>query len=97
KEEWGNEEVKTPYRFSVFPNPGYGEFTVQVSGTLSSDAELIIYDAHGRVVKKRFKPETTNLENPQIRLNLEDLKPGNYILKLRSNQYADSQKLVIVR
>lgn len=97
KEEWGNEKVKIPYKFSVFPNPGSGIFTVKVSGILSTDAEFLVFDAHGRVVKKRIKPEITTFENPIFTINLDDLKPSNYILKLRSKQYADSQKLVIVR
>lgn len=93
---WGNEKLNIPYQFSIFPNPGRGLFTIKVSGNLATNAECIIYDSHGRTVKKRISLNLSNPENPEIQINLDDLKPGNYIMKLRSNQYATAQKLVIV-
>ncbi|MAZ55082.1 MAG: hypothetical protein CMP55_04680, partial [Flavobacteriales bacterium] len=63
---------------SIFPNPATNYIDVFIGGDLNSFSHLEIYDMQGR----KFK-NVQVLEN-SLRLNLDKLEKGAYLLKLNS-------------
>jgi hypothetical protein len=64
---------------SIFPNPATNYIDVFIGGSLDSYSYLEIYDMQGR---KLINVQV--LEN-NLRLNLDKLEKGTYLLKLNSN------------
>ncbi|MGB0176209.1 MAG: T9SS type A sorting domain-containing protein [Owenweeksia sp.] len=85
-----NPEEKIAGRnFSVFPNPGRGEFSVLARN--KSQASLQVYDLTGRLVLKK---ELSQVEN-QVDLNHE--ADGIYLFILQDGTEIETQKVILQR
>ncbi len=78
-------EVATNDRFSIFPNPSNGTFTIEFSNEVNRN--LRIYDLHGRVVHQEV------LLNNSNQINLSSLRKGIYIIDLDEGK--EREKIII--
>ncbi len=75
--------------FTIYPNPGNGEFTIDLNSTSQQVVKLEIFNLVGQhVFEEQLHDETTTL-------NLSQLPGGTYILRLRYENYTYTRKLII--
>jgi hypothetical protein len=74
--------------FAVYPNPANDFIVVTTNSLLIETASF--YDVQGRLVKSI----TVNNESEQIRLDIQDLDSGVYILKLSSQGKEINKKII---
>jgi sugar lactone lactonase YvrE len=81
----------------VYPNPSYGEFTVQGSLPLhNGSVDLVVCNIMGQVVLKDKADVQNNSLNASVRLD-NGLPPGVYMLHIRSGEAFHSFRLVLER
>ena len=74
--------------FNVYPNPA--TTVVNITNNVNNNVdELVIYDTAGKIVKSKKTPSVEN-----IRLNVEDLANGNYLLYLKTNKGTAVKKII---
>jgi len=88
-----NDELKSEYQFSMFPNPTTGSFSISFNSYALSRAELRISSIAGELVyHKTIKtPNQNHIET----VNINDLNTGIYIIELISDDLRISDKLII--
>ena len=86
----GNEVIEdvTGTVISAYPNPSAYFFNVRFKGPENEKAELVVWDAAGRVIEKR-----TVVPNATFQLG-ERYKPGIYIVQIRQGATVSRLKLV---
>jgi len=84
----GTEDLSNAGEFTIFPNPGNGQFTVRTVGTINS---VDVYSVSG---KKVFS-ETGINQQIYNRINLSALSPGIYLMKANVEGRQYSRKLII--
>lgn len=84
------------YYMSVYPNPAKEELVVEMKSSednLKSDQpmidEVVLFNGSGEIVKTSLKP------NKQIRLNLQGLKNGRYLLNVRIGKDILKEQVII--
>lgn len=79
--------------FRISPNPAKDVLNIQSSEKINktSNSEVVIYNLNGNIVQKHM------INDPQkIQLNVSELKHGNYILKIFSNDRVIETKNIII-
>jgi len=71
----------------ISPNPNHGNFYVQIT---EGDRELTIFDLHGKTV---LKQKITMNNGPS--LLIDNLKRGNYLIRIRSDKTSRTAKVVV--
>ncbi|HRS40082.1 MAG TPA: T9SS type A sorting domain-containing protein, partial [Bacteroidia bacterium] len=79
-------------RFSVYPNPTAGRFTIGLTTNTYAEYEVNVFDALGEVVFSSFETARAAKE-----ISLEHLSAGVYTLLLRCDGEQAAFKLVIER
>ena len=75
-------------QYTLYPNPATGEVYV-TANTESLEISCVVYDLSGRIVRR------TMLQQGVTRLDLTDLKPGCYILRMDDNRQVVTKKLIV--
>lgn len=81
-------ETSEQFSFEVFPNPASSEVVVNLNTTESATATLNVFEVSGRLVMEK------EIQN-QAKLNIGELSPGVYYIKVWSQNNSDIKKLVI--
>ncbi|MCK9400993.1 MAG: Ig-like domain-containing protein [Bacteroidales bacterium] len=84
-----NEKKVPPGLLKVFPNPASTDITIQVPGIIPSGTEYIICNVLGDVAASGG---TTSSQ--QFTVNISGLKPGFYLVRIKSNKGAFSSKFI---
>jgi hypothetical protein len=79
---------------SPFPNPSTGLFSVPVRLSSAREWSLDLYDITGRLVSSRTGVGETIM---QISADAAGLRPGVYLLRLRSAGSSWTARLVLLR
>ena len=79
----------TSFSWLVYPSPTSGNLTVQFSG-LSSDSQLLVIDARGRLVRKIAVPKNTE----SLPLDISALAAGEYFLQVENEGLKEKRKIV---
>lgn len=76
----------------VSPNPATNILNINLSDNIDTKVktELVMYNLHGTIVRKQM---IQNTRKPQI--NVSDLKPGRYILKIGNGNSMETQTIII--
>ena len=74
---------------ALHPNPARSRVVVQVPAPFGSQATLTLSDALGRIIRTQLVKDTT----PE--LDLRDLAPGLYLVRLQAGRQQLSQRLVV--
>ena len=81
--------IITTNGLNIFPNPFRNEINIRLEK--QQDAELILFDINGRLIKNQ---NIVNQDHASI--NSDDLPQGIYIIKIISNEFVMSRKLIKV-
>ncbi len=78
--------------FSVYPNPTYGQITIELKDYKSKRYDINIYNINGSLLKTY-----QGISKVKKELNLSWLKPGIYVVQLQNNNGETyNRKLIIV-
>lgn len=87
----GLPEEKTAPPFSLYPNPASGRCMVLLPFLPDGPSTAKLYNLTGQLVHTQTFKTRDNL----LKLELNALPPGNYLLEVESGEYQASQKLVV--
>lgn len=73
----------------IFPNPSYSDLTVQLPEAL--EAEVRLADTKGNLVR------TVNARGPEIRIDINGLSSGTYLLNIRTSKGTFTRNVQVVR
>jgi len=82
--------IDVPVELSLFPNPASDVLNIKFESPLDSKLDITILDSQGRLV--RIDVIEAALEEKQI--NLQDLSPGVYYLRLAKGRLVNVYKVV---
>ncbi|PCH96446.1 MAG: hypothetical protein COB85_03580 [Bacteroidetes bacterium] len=90
----GIQEIDIVSNLNLYPNPSFGQITLEVSAKAPGLVRTVIFDVLGNKVyhDNSFKPKTYSET-----IDLGDFSKGIYFVKVVSGQYSEQQKLVILK
>jgi hypothetical protein len=92
----GVESLSNSGSFSLYPNPAGNHLILNFSTEKSGNAELVISDPQGRIIK--IIPENLLKQGENlIPVSVADLKAGIYILKIKTDNTESTKRFVIIR
>lgn len=94
----GAEEFMTQ-RFNLkecYPNPASTDTRIGFYINAPAQVELSLYDNNGKLVKRIMQEQKLAGEH-EVKLDVSDLKPGNYIYRINAGLLKDSKKLIVKR
>lgn len=104
---WGSHEVNffdlTPYgteenvyavnNFSIFPNPGNGDFQIRLNELQSDEVKLTVLSLNGKIIENRSLQINDNVLEQTFDLSF--LSPGMYVLMVQDGKRIYREKLII--
>ena len=79
-----------PKRFSVFPNPNHGRFTIDIPQTdLVVSSVITVYDITGKVINRM------TMESPQTQLSISGLQKGTYLIRWTQGDETAVERVVV--
>lgn len=84
-------EVEHDFKFSIFPNPSNGNFKIIYLLPQNKKGTLEIFDIEGRKAYQQNLPQWSTLQF----LNLHQLANGVYAIKISSDNFTATKKLLI--
>lgn len=91
-----DEEHMLQTRFTLFPNPTYGNLQLEWWHIGNDQAQLMVYDMMGKVVQQ-MELQDLQVGNQRQQLNLQSLSDGTYLVELKGEAYLLSKKVVLVK
>jgi hypothetical protein len=85
----GIDDKEIPVPFALWPNPAHDFITIVNQQNIIEKSEYSVYDLTGK------KCMTGYLSGTSSSVNVKDLKPGMYILRINSQESVYSTKLII--
>lgn len=90
---WAPYEIDAIYEFvqphyAVYPNPAKEK--IQIQNAELKIKRLLLCNTLGQVL-----PLTVVLENPVVEIDMQNLKPGIYFLKIEEEHHTETQKIII--
>jgi len=80
---------ESPEAVEVFPNPAFGAITISYPEVENQIGTIELIDLNGRLVNR------TNMDLNQTRINVNQIKPGSYLLKLNMQDKFVYKRLII--
>jgi hypothetical protein len=87
----GINEVSHDFRFNIYPNPSSGKFNIIYLLPQNKEGIVQIFDVKGRLVFSYNLPQWSTLQH----FNLNHLAQGIYAVKISSDGYNVSKKIII--
>lgn len=87
-----NESPGNPGTFNLYPNPSYGNMTLDLAVPPSSGISWTLLDLSGRETGVTFSEQNTLLKKQDI--DLSGLLPGIYFLRLEINKQIFMKKII---
>lgn len=84
----GLKEFEVNTDFLLYPNPNFGNLTINIKGN-ESNYSIVILDLLGRIVKE------FTISNQLSNLDVSELKTGVYLVKVSSDKMNACKKLII--
>jgi hypothetical protein len=88
------EVAATIGRVGIYPNPGNGNFTLELNNFKAKKAAIVITDINGAIVEKRQVTLSGIRQNVPFKINN---KPGIYIVKVISDDGVQTGKVLVER
>ena len=89
----GIHEPTNVTNLNVYPNPGNGNFEVNIETKQVDDVQLSVYNALGQLVTQQAPLHTTGILSAKLQLN--DAAAGIYLLQIITNEGVESRTLVV--
>jgi hypothetical protein len=77
----------------VFPNPAHRQLTIQFESDLSGSTTADVLDINGRLIQKSATIETVQ---SRLKVDVEDLETGLYIIRLYRNGQSTTKKFYML-
>lgn len=77
---------------NIYPNPSKGVLNIDIKNSASKNNSMVIYDIMGKIIKQL---ELENSSDIIDTINLKDLNPGIYFLKLKLGEKILSKKIIL--
>jgi hypothetical protein len=77
----------------VYPNPTKGKLAVKLQRALTENSRLVIADLSGRTIMQH----QVVIGQKNIDLNVPNLPPGRYFIKISNNSELINQSFVIIK
>jgi hypothetical protein len=84
------ENIDTPVKVTVFPNPASDYLNISFAEPLDAEVNLVLFDAEGKL----FKNQVIEAATSEFQLNFQDLPSGVYFLKLTKGKLSNVYKVV---
>ena len=84
------ENIDTPVKVTVFPNPASDYLNISFTEPLDAEVNLMLFDVQGKL----FKTKVIEAATTEIQLNFQDLPSGLYMLKLTKGKLSNVYKVV---
>jgi PKD repeat protein len=81
----------------VYPNPVYEDFTARIYVTNAAEVTFALTDDRGRTIENFIIAQTIGAGYYDYTVNTDQLSPGVYFLKVRSNGATQSSKFIFIR
>ncbi len=81
----------------VYPNPVHEDFTARIYVTKEAEVTFELTDDRGRVIENFINAQIIAEGYYDYTVNTDQLSPGVYFLKVRSNDTTQSSKLIFIR
>ncbi len=78
--------------FKMYPNPNYGQFTLELFSEFSGGAGITITDVSGKIIK-----QLNSNGNNLLQIDMNDANPGIYFITVKQNDKLGTVKFSIVR
>jgi hypothetical protein len=86
------EDFKQNVSVLVYPNPSIGEVSIKINGLNGQKADVLIFDALGKVVKQ----ESKNVFGREM-VSFSDFVAGSYLVIVVTSDYMFSEKFQVVK
>jgi hypothetical protein len=84
------ENIDTPVKVTVFPNPASDYLNISFADPLDAEVNLVLFDSEGKL----FKNQVIEAATSEFQLNFQDLPSGIYFLKLTKGKLSNVYKVV---
>ncbi len=79
--------------FQVFPNPSFGQVTINIEWAKATDFEIKLYNVLGQLMAQNFYSETVL----QTSFDWSDLASGLYLVQLVAPDFKSTKKIILQR
>jgi len=86
---WLSKEEYTQQKVNIYPNPAASAVNIEMPWN-SMEVDIEVYDTEGKLVISR----KIFLDSGNIKLDIQDLLPGNYFIRLRTSMECLSGKFI---
>lgn len=83
------------YSILVFPNPAANSIQLQLKQNVTTSFKVSIFNLQGQVVKTFIAAPNLSIGSNSVTYNVDDLKNGTYFIKVITNQFSETTKLII--
>jgi hypothetical protein len=91
-------EAAQDITMTAFPNPAYGEATIQFSVPKTAQTNLEVYNTRGDKVKTLFNGVAEGGKTYEVKLTPDDrVVPGAYIYRVQSGDTSKSSRLIMLK
>ena len=84
-----NEEISS--KTEIYPNPSNGNFQIVVAKDMYTDVEVEVYNILGTEIYR----EVFDNINGKLEMDLTDLIPGQYIIRIKTDSFIETKKIFI--
>ena len=88
-------DLSRDIKFSVFPNPAYAAFTVEIENELRGNLQISLYNVVGQLL--RTQSVIKDEELLQYRITDLDLPAGTYQVRVENADFVGVRKVVLLR
>jgi hypothetical protein len=92
----GINEVENYTEIKVFPNPAKSKCYLEIDLPSGNRLSLHLFDIQGRHIKKVFENKSYQIGKQMIEVNVNEIPPGQYILKLSGNKLQSIVKITLI-
>lgn len=83
---------KKESKLSIYPNPTFGELNLRTTDIAFQNTQILIFDLSGKQV---YRQTITESSDNELRLHLDQLKNGLYVIQIRTKGQFFNEKLLI--
>jgi len=91
------EIVRSEYDVSVYPNPMLSSGYIKVGVDHSQRVSIVVYDIQGREVEQLYDGYLVSGQEELLQLNRNALPAGVYLIHIQGEQFARTEKFVLVK
>ncbi|WP_053976315.1 reprolysin-like metallopeptidase [Mangrovimonas xylaniphaga] len=79
-------------KFTIFPNPNKGEFTIKLNSLSGNDIKVDVYDVRGRLI---YKKSFTNSSDFIQTIGLNNVQSGMYLVTVNDGERSATKKIIV--